>query len=558
MTMSRTTKSCPHKARRRALPRITGTAMLVAGLLAACGSPPPKPQPVTPPPPVAAAPAVPEIAAIPIDRSAYAPPPPRRPDAVVVGLLLPTGDARPPIRDLAGHLYNAAQLALFDAGNPNLVLRLHDTGGTPEGAGTAVRAALSADVDLLVGPLFGQSAKAVAPLLRGRDVPALAFSNDSSAADDAVWLMGFLPEQNISRIAAEAVAQGLTRFGALLPEGPYGSRIGDVFEAEVARFGGTVVRTERYPPDAQGMFEPVKRLADFDRRTAAHKEEMDRLVAEGLALAPQLLDEETLSRTDLSEPDALFRALARAAPELVSAYETLKLTETLGDIPYDAVFMPEGGLALRNLAPLLPYFDIDPKRVKFFGTALWDDPTLAQEPPLHGGWYAAPDSRNWAAFAGRYERVYRSKPPRLAALAYDAVSLAARLAAIQPDAPFGTDALTNINGFAGIDGIVRLRPGGLNERGLAVQEVTAQLPRTVSRASVSFVDYDRRLRSALALADSLKRQNPDLALPQAARPAADAGAAAPLQVNPGQPDDDAEAVEPSALNPAAIQPAAGR
>ena len=57
------------------------------------------------------------------------------------------------------------------------------------------------------------------------------------------------------------------------------------------------------------------------------------------------------------------------------------MVETLGDIPYDAVFMPEGGLALRNLAPLLPYFDIDPRRVKFIGTGLWDDPTLSQEPP---------------------------------------------------------------------------------------------------------------------------------------------------------------------------------
>ena len=47
---------------------------------------------------------------------------------------------------------------------------------------------------------------------------------------------------------------------------------------------------------------------------------------------------------------------------MASAYETLKLTETLGEIPYDAIFLPEGGLALRNLAPLLPYYDIDPKR----------------------------------------------------------------------------------------------------------------------------------------------------------------------------------------------------
>ena len=70
------------------------------------------------------------------------------------------------------------------------------------------------------------------------------------------------------------------------------------------------------------------------------------------------------------EAEAVFKLLGDDAPELVSAYEALALVETLGDIPYDAVFMPEGGLALRNLAPLLPYFDIDPRRVKFIGTGL--------------------------------------------------------------------------------------------------------------------------------------------------------------------------------------------
>ena len=38
--------------------------------------------------------------------------------------------------------------------------------------------------------------------------------------------------------------------------------------------------------------------------------------------------------------------------------------------------------------------------------------------------------------------------------------------------------MTNANGFAGLDGIVRLRPGGLNERGLAVREITRRTPRT--------------------------------------------------------------------------------
>lgn len=439
---------------------------------------------------------------MPIDLAAFPKNPPRREGSTVVALLLPMGDARANIRALAGDLYNAAQLALFDGTNPAIILKLHDTKGTPAGAQQAAMAAIAGDADIIIGPLFSSSVTAVAPVLAGRDIVALALSNDSGAARDNVWLMGFLPEQNITQIVAEAISQGLTRFGALLPEGPYGRRIGDSFVAEVARFGGTVVQVETYPPEAKQMFEPVKRLAQFDRRTAAHQAELSRLIENARRLAPEDLAED-------AEPDALFRAIGARAPEMASAYEALKLTETLGDIPYDAVFMPEGGLALRNLAPLLPYYDIDPRRVKFIGTALWDDTSLRQEPPLHGGWYAAPNPAGWLGFATRYERIYRRAPPRLAAMSYDAVSLAIRLAGIHDTAPFAPDQLTNANGFAGIDGIVRLRAGGLNERGLAVQEMTANAPRAIRPAPVSFVAFDRHMRAALALAERLKQENPD-------------------------------------------------
>ena len=457
-------------------------------------------------------------APIAFDMQAYRQAPPRAEGAIVVSLLLPMSDERDAIRALAGNLYKAAQLALFDTHlrrQDGFVLRLHDTKGTPQGAQEATKAALAAQSDILVGPLFADSVKAVAPLLSGRKAKALAFSNDSRVAAPGLWLLGFLPEQNIDRIVSEAVAQGLTRFGALLPEGPYGARIGSQFDDAVRRFGGTVVQVETYPANAKDMFDPVKNLAQFERRKAAHMAEMARLKQDAISLLPP----ETMAalprdEADGPDADALFRSLAEIAPELVSAYEALKLTETLGDIPYDAVFMPEGGLALRNLAPLLPYFDIDPKRVKFIGTALWDDPTLAQEPPLHGGWFAAPDGGNWDGFAARFERVYRSPPPRLASMAYDAVALAGRLAAMDTDQPFSEALLINANGFAGLDGIVRLRPGGLNERGLAVREITRRTPRTVSEAPASFVDHDRRVQASLALAESLRRENPDLYLPQ--------------------------------------------
>ena len=138
---------------------------------------------------------------------------------------------------------------------------------------------------------------------------------------------------------------------------------------------------------------------------------------------------------------------------------------------FDALFLPEGDGRLKTLAPQLPYFNIDPDEVKFLGTGLWDEPGLGTEPALEGAWYAAPPPELRAGFEKRYADLYKTPPPRLATLGYDAAALAVVLARSPQGADFSEDRLTNPNGFSGLDGIFRLRPNGLVQRGLAVLEV---------------------------------------------------------------------------------------
>lgn len=137
----------------------------------------------------------------------------------------------------------------------------------------------------------------------------------------------------------------------------------------------------------------------------------------------------------------------------------------------DAVLLPEGGAWLKALAPLLAYYDIDPGKVHFLGTGLWDEPGIGGETALDGGWYAAPPPAARADFEKRFRDLYRHPPPRLSTLAYDATALAAVLAHGAGEADFSAAALTNPSGFSGIDGIFRLRADGLVQRGLAVLEV---------------------------------------------------------------------------------------
>jgi ABC-type branched-subunit amino acid transport system substrate-binding protein len=142
-----------------------------------------------------------------------------------------------------------------------------------------------------------------------------------------------------------------------------------------------------------------------------------------------------------------------------------------GGIDFDSLLLPEGGARLKALAPLLPYFDIDPAKVKYLGTGLWDDPTLGTEPELAGAWYAAPDPTARGQFEDRFKSLYKRPPPRLATLAYDATALASALTRGPTGGDLSAAAIENPNGFAGLDGIFRFTPDGLIQRGLAVIEV---------------------------------------------------------------------------------------
>ncbi|HZL58916.1 MAG TPA: penicillin-binding protein activator [Stellaceae bacterium] len=153
------------------------------------------------------------------------------------------------------------------------------------------------------------------------------------------------------------------------------------------------------------------------------------------------------------------------------------------NVNFNALLLPEGGARLRLLAPLLPYDGIDPDTIKFLGTGLWDEPGLGTEPALNTGWYAAPPPGARADFERRYRALFQQAPPRLATLAYDATALVATLSRT---GDLSEAALTNPNGFAGLDGIFRLGPDGLIQRGLAVLEVRRGEAALIDPAPTSF------------------------------------------------------------------------
>jgi branched-chain amino acid transport system substrate-binding protein len=151
-----------------------------------------------------------------------------------------------------------------------------------------------------------------------------------------------------------------------------------------------------------------------------------------------------------------------------------------------AILMPEGGQALSRIVSALLYHDHSADKYRLLGSGQWDSPGTWSDPHLVGGWFAAPTPGGRATFEKVFLETYGYKPPRLATLSYDAVSLVSALVKKFPQKSFERTSLERPQGFMGIDGAFRLRASGHVERSLALLEVQPHLFQVVDPAPRMF------------------------------------------------------------------------
>lgn len=385
-----------------------------------------------------------------LDEAARAAPPavaagpaPQRPvpdehGLVRVGLLVPlTGPSAP----VGQALLNAAEMALFDVADERFVLQAYDTQGTPQGAIDAAGLALAHGAQLILGPVFSSEVSAVTPSADAAGVNIVAFSTDPAIAGPRVYVLGFLVSEQVRQIVTFARTQGLERFAVLAPDTAYGRSVAEAFNNEVPADGGVVTQVVFYDPSGSDLNDVVRRLANYDARKEALEQQ----------------------KAELAEKEDEISQLA---------LERLNRLETIGEVDFEAILLPDQGTRLTQAATLLPFYDIDPGRVQLLGTMLWNTPGLGREPVMIGGLFPAPPPETARTFFTRYRDLFGRPAPGIASHGYDAVALAAVLARGPYAQPFSAEALTNSSGFAGVDGIFRFLPSGLSQRGFAIMQVT--------------------------------------------------------------------------------------
>lgn len=184
---------------------------------------------------------------------------------VRVGLLLPFS-SRP--QDAAA-LYNAAELALFDHGDPNTLIIPRDAGADRNAAAGAARALLNDGADVIIGPVTREGVEGAASVASAQSVPVIGFSSDRTVGGDGVYLLSFQLEDEVNRIVSFAAQNGLRSIALLAPANEYGRRVEAALRAQAQQRGLTIPRAELYTRSDAEAAAAAERLTAALRATPA-------------------------------------------------------------------------------------------------------------------------------------------------------------------------------------------------------------------------------------------------------------------------------------------------
>ncbi len=349
--------------------------------------------------------------------------------------------------------------AILSRAPQNLSVTFYDTATNPS---DAIDAALDTHPSVIVGPVFANNARILRES-KPENVPALAFTSDESAIGDGVMTMNLMPNNSVEVIVQEMQRDHVKSFIIIAPDTESGKIM-----AGAARNAATI-----YDIPTSGVFyytesdpDSIKNTIATATMNAARTSANNR----ARAILSDILTNETLTAVERS---SLNRQL-----------DIRSKSDTLGNVPYDAVLFLGNADDTKSLASFMRYYGVGARDARFYGTALWDGTNIASDLTMSGAKYAAmPDMS--PEFIAKYERISGATPSRLASFGYDAANMAmGMLYSSKSDAAY----LLDPSGYIGSSGLIRLKPAGMSERALRIVRLSGDgTVRTVRNAPENFI-----------------------------------------------------------------------
>ena len=356
-------------------------------------------------------------------------------EEIRVGLLLPMKGQN---YRIGKSLLNAIHLALYKTQNKNIKIFVRDTSSI-EGVTKAYYEFLDLNIDIILGPVFSDKVNELKSLSSSNKIQTITFSNNLNIANQNIFISGLTLKDEIKSIINYAENNNLKKFAIIVPENIYGNTIIQNFEYSTLNKDISILSKVFFDPKNPDFYEVAKLISDYENRSQ------------------NLLDKIELLKKENSE---------KSKKEI----KVLQRNDTYGDLQFDSLYIAvESFQQLSLLSSTLPYYDVDPKKIQYFGTSLWNKDAIIKEPGLNNSIFVSLEKDKTKIFNDLYQTLYNEVPHPIAIYGFDAVGIISSLN--NQNLKINNENILSEMGFNGLTGMFKFKEDGVVERKLALYRI---------------------------------------------------------------------------------------
>ena len=217
-----------------------------------------------------------------------------------------------------------------------------------------------------------------------------SFSPNINLANDCVYLLNFFPKNELEQLFLYLNDEA--RVALLYPENKYGYMINSLIDEVANNSKAVIINRSSYKNDLSNVRDAIKELGKYELR----KYELER------------------------QKKILFLKKDEKSKKRLKRLEKFKTTN---DYEFTHVLIADYGINLLQVAPLLPFYDIDPNIVQFMGTGVIDDENFFFEPSLQGAIFPGIEKNFRLDLINKYKEIYDENMIRISTLPYDIIGL---------------------------------------------------------------------------------------------------------------------------------------
>ena len=289
--------------------------------------------------------------------------------------------------NISSNLINSFELSIYKKEIKNIQLNINKYYNLGELEKLLDEKATSGKV--FIGTFDSESTKLINTYCNN-GILLFSFTVDKNLSGECIFLINFFPRDDL--VSLFNYFPDGSKIALLYPENFYGFHINEIIDDIASKSKSIIVARASYNEDLSDAREAIKQLGKYELR----KNELER-------------QKEILKNKN----DEIS----------LTALKKIEKFETAGNVDFTHLILPDYSIRLLEIATLLPFFDIDPQKVQFIGTGVWDDRAFFTEPTLQGAIFSGIEDIHREEFFSDYTYVYKERPLRTVTIPYDLVGV---------------------------------------------------------------------------------------------------------------------------------------